>query len=194
MILVLLGGTASGKTKIEEVLREQYGFKSAVSYTTRKPREEEINGVHYHFINNTQFMRMVDCEEMVEWDEYSQGRKYGTTAQSYLAGGDIVAVLTPNGFRQLKKSLPNEKIYSVLVEANLGTRIKRYVDRCGVDKFNFDDKNEICSRVERDFGMFKGVENEVDLVVHNDEGQDMSKVVGAIINMIINKRTTEELE
>ena len=192
MILVLLGGTASGKTKIEEALREQYGFKSAVSYTTRKLREEEINGVHYHFIDNTQFMRMVDCEEMIEWDEYSQGRKYGTTAQSYLAGGDIVAVLTPNGFRQLKKSLSNEKIYSVLVEANLGTRIKRYVDRCGVDKFNFEDKNEICSRVERDFGMFKGVENEVDLVVRNDEGQDIATIVMAIIHMIIQKRILEE--
>lgn len=38
----------------------------------------------------------------------------------------------------------------------------------GKDRFSFEDKNEIMSRVERDFGMFLGVENEVNFVVNND--------------------------
>ena len=75
-------------------------------------------------------------------------------------------------------------MFSVLVEANLGTRVKRYIDRCGVDKFNFDDKNEIAARVERDFAMTLGLNKEVDLVVSNDEGTDLNKVVEEIMQCV----------
>jgi hypothetical protein len=72
-------------------------------------------------------------------------------------------------------------IFIIYVTANLGTRIKRYIDRCGVDKFNFDDKNEICSRVERDFGMFLGIQDQVDLTVENNEGTDIDELIQIII-------------
>ena len=80
--------------------------------------------------------------------------------------------------------LPEEKIITVLVKANLGTRVKRYIDRCGVNKFNFDDKNEIAARVERDYGMFLGLEKEVDLVVNNDEGTNIEDIIKKILSEI----------
>jgi hypothetical protein len=54
--------------------------------------------------------------------------------------------------------------------------MKRYIDRCDVNKFNFDDKNEIASRVERDFAMFLGIDKEVNMVVHNNEDTDILKL------------------
>lgn len=96
---------------------------------------------------------MLDRGLFAEYDEYSQRRLYGTLVSDYVEGNKVV-VLTPNGLRQLKEKCNAESIYSVLVNANLGTRIKRYIDRCGSEKFTFDDKNEIASRVDRDFGMF----------------------------------------
>lgn len=92
--------------------------------------------------------------------------------------------LTQDGLRQIKKNCPNSEIYSVLIKANLGTRIKRYIDRCGVDKFDFDDKNEIAARVERDFSMFLGLEKEVDIVMYNNEGTDIEDLVNAILQQI----------
>ena len=59
-----------------------------------------------------------------EYDEYPKDRLYGTLKSDYQEGNKIV-VLTPNGLRQLKKNCPNEKIFTVLVTANLGTRVKR---------------------------------------------------------------------
>ena len=163
MIIVLLGASSSGKSTIESKLSSHHGFSKIVSYTTRQPRNNEKNGKDYFFIDNKMFEEFLSRGLFAEYDEYSQNRLYGTMKSDYV-DGDKVVVLTPNGLRQLKKNCPNDKIFTVLVEANLGTRIKRYIDRCGVDKFNFDDKNEICSRVERDFGMFLGLEKEVDLV------------------------------
>ena len=181
MIIVLLGASGSGKSTIEHELSIHHGFKKIVSYTTRKPRDGEENGKDYYFSDNETFNVMLKDGLFAEHDEYSQNRLYGTLKSDYV-DGDKVVVLTPNGLRQLKKNCPNEDILTVLVEASLGTRIKRYIDRCGVDKFNFDDKNEIAARVERDFGMFCGLEKEVDMVVHNDEGCDIKDLVSDILS------------
>ena len=180
MIICLLGASGSGKSTLEKVLSEKYGYKKIVSHTTRKPRIGEINGKDYFYINNERFEDMIRQGLFAEYDEYSQKRIYGTLKSDY-QDGDKVVVLTPNGYRQLKKNCPNEKIFTVLVEANLGTRVKRYIDRCGVDKFDFDDANEIFARINRDFGMFLGLEREVDMVVDNSEGSDIEVLADEII-------------
>ena len=180
MTIILLGASGSGKSTIENELSTHHGFSKIVSYTTRQPRNNEKNGKDYFFIDNKMFEEFLNRGLFAEFDEYSQNRLYGTMKSDYVDGNKVV-VLTPNGLRQLKKNCPNEKIFTVLVEANLGTRIKRYIDRCGVDKFNFDDKNEICSRVERDFGMFLGLRKEVDMIVHNDEGTDIKDIINEIL-------------
>ena len=181
MIIVLLGASGSGKSTLEHELDTHHGFEKIISYTTRQPRNNEENGKDYWFIDNDTFRDIMNRDLFAEHDEYSQNRLYGTLKSDYVDGNKVV-VLTPNGLRQLKKNCPNEDILTVLVEASLGTRVKRYIDRCGVDKFNFDDKNEIASRVERDYSMFLGLEKEVDLVIHNDEGTNISDLVSDILN------------
>ncbi len=183
MILVLIGASASGKSTVEKILHSRYGFKKIISYTTRKPRNGEVNGKDYYFIDNDTFDDMLKQGLFAEYDEYSQERKYGTLKSDYIdMGEDKVVVLTPNGLRQLQKSVENnDNIFSVLVEANLGTRMKRYINRCGVNKFNFDDKNEISARVERDYGMFLGLEKQVNFVIINNEGNDIEELTERLV-------------
>ena len=159
-----------------------HGFEKIISYTTRQPRESEENGKDYYFVDNDTFNEILDRGLFAEHDEYSQNRLYGTLKSDYVEGNKVV-VLTPNGLRQLKKNCPNEDIFTVLVESSLGTRIKRYIDRCDVNKFNFDDAGEIFERINRDFGMFLGLDKEVDLVVHNDEGTNIKDLVAEIMNV-----------
>ena len=180
MIIVLLGASGSGKSAIENELATHHGFEKIISYTTRKPRIGEENGKDYYFTENNTFAAMINTGVLAEYDEYSQGRLYGTLKVDYLEGNKVV-VLTPNGLRQLKQNCPQENIFTVLVNASLGTRVKRYIDRCGVDNFTYDDKNEIAARVERDFSMFLGLEREVNLVVENNEGSDIKDVVKEIL-------------
>ena len=181
MIIVLLGASGSGKSTIENELATHYGFEKIISYTTRPPRDGEVNGKDYYFTNDKTFNEMIDDGLFAEHDKYSQNRLYGSLKMDYVAGNKVV-VITPYGLRQLKENCGMQNIFSVFIKANLGTRIKRYIDRCGVNKFNFDDKNEIAARVERDFGAFKGVEEEVDLVIHNNEGEDISLLAKIIVD------------
>lgn len=180
MIIVLLGASGSGKSTIENELATHHGFEKIIPYTTRQPRVGEENGKDYYFAENNTFAAMINTGVLAEYDEYSQGRLYGTLKSDYVDGNKVV-VLTPNGLRQLKQSCSNDNIFTVLVNASLGTRVKRYIDRCGVNQFTFDDKNEIASRVERDFAMFLGLEREVNLVVDNNEGTNINDVVKKIL-------------
>lgn len=181
MIIALVGASGSGKSTIENELARHHGFKKIISYTTRQPRVGEENGKDYWFVDNDTFREVMKKGLFAEYEEYSQNRLYGTLKIDYIDGENKVAVLTPNGIRQLKESCPNVDIVTVFVDASLGTRVKRYIDRCGVNNFNYNDKNEIAARVERDFSMFLWMDKEADLVIHNNEGTDIKDLVSEIL-------------
>jgi guanylate kinase len=118
MIVVLIGCSGVGKSTLEKILSERFGYKKIVSYTTRRPRVGEVFDKDYHFITNEKFEKMLNQGLFAEYDEYSQKRFYGTAKEDYESGNKVV-VLTPNGLRQLKKNCPNEKIFTVLVTATV---------------------------------------------------------------------------
>jgi len=187
--IILIGASGSGKSTVEDYLVSKLGYKKIISYTTRNKRENEVNGEDYWFISNDEFKKLLDEGFFAEYEEYSQNRFYGTPKSEYMSGNRVV-VLTPNGIRQLNRSLDTSKnLFTIYIDTNLGNRVIRYIKRCGIDKFTFDDKNEICSRVERDFGMFLGIKDEVDFVV--DGNKDVQQVVDSI-NEEVRKRPVSQ--
>ena len=77
-----------------------------------------------------------------------------------------------------------DNIVTIYVTASLGTRIKRYIDRCGVDDFNYSDKDEICSRVDRDFGMFLGIERMSDLTIVTSDKTNVEDSIKEILTYV----------
>lgn len=166
MIIAIMGESGSGKSTMETELA-QLGYAKIVSTTTRQRRPGEINGVDYNFVTVPIFEKMIHAGKMLEWELYSQNRYYGIAISDIPKNTNSVAVVTPNGYRALKK-LDGVDVFGVYLTASLGNRMIRYITRCGVKSFNYDDKNEICARVERDYGMFLGIEKEVDITVTTD--------------------------
>ena len=80
-VIILVGESASGKSTIEKILANKYGYKKTVSYTTRPPREEEINGVDYHFITEKDFIDKQFNNELVEYTTFN-GWFYGSPISS----------------------------------------------------------------------------------------------------------------
>ena len=69
-MLVLMGKSASGKTEIAQILVKKYGFRSVVTYTTRKPRAGEIPDVTYHYITVEDFKQEIEDDFFAEWKQY----------------------------------------------------------------------------------------------------------------------------
>jgi len=106
-ILVITGPSGVGKgTLIKGLLERVPGLELAVSATTRKPRDGEVNGVDYHFLSAADFERRVAAGEFVEHAEYA-GNRYGTLkSELRRPARGIVLEVDVQGARQVREALP----------------------------------------------------------------------------------------
>jgi guanylate kinase len=78
-LTVLAGPTAVGKGSVAADIREHHPeVWISVSATTRRPRPGEEDGVHYWFVSDEEFDRMVAQGELLEWAVVHNAARYGT--------------------------------------------------------------------------------------------------------------------
>lgn len=107
MIFTLSGPSCVGKTTISNILiQELPNLRESISYTTRKPREGEVNGAHYHFIEAREFFFRNVQDEFIEYAKV-HGNFYGTSKNDlheYLdEEKDVIAVLDIDGAMNIKE-------------------------------------------------------------------------------------------
>jgi guanylate kinase len=105
LMLVLSSPSGAGKTTLSRKLIENDpSIDLSVSVTTRAPRNGEVDGRHYHFIDDTRFDAMVKTGDLLEWAEVF-GNRYGTPREpveaSLAAGRDILFDIDWQGTQQL---------------------------------------------------------------------------------------------
>lgn len=123
-LFCLLGKSASGKTTIEREL-EKYGYKRAISTTTRSPRDKEVNGIDYHFITKEQFNR----DDFIEVADYC-GHYYGLRKCDVdISNQDMIVVVEPNGYYQLKDYFGKDNIIAIYLEVPDKERLLRSLYR-----------------------------------------------------------------
>jgi guanylate kinase len=83
----------------------------SVSVTTRKPRPGEVNGVHYDFIDDAEFDRLIDDGALLEWAVVHRAARYGTrrsAVEERLASGQPVLLeIDLQGARQVHEQMPD---------------------------------------------------------------------------------------
>ncbi len=109
-LYVISGPGGVGKGTVVEALRRRLpDLVVSVSATTRPRRPGEVDGVHYHFLTNAEFDRLVAAGGFLEWAEFA-GRRYGTpwsSVESTLASGrPIVLEIDIQGARQVRQRFP----------------------------------------------------------------------------------------
>lgn len=183
MIIAIAGGSCTGKDTLARILSEEYGYRKVISHTTRKPRSGEVYGKEYYFVDPVEFASFEVLGCFVESDEYQGGRKYGSTTEEY-EHEKVVAVLTPNGCRKVKEKY-GDKVLIVYLEADLGTRIKRYVDRIKTYNFTMNDARELFERIHRDEGMFTGFKRyHGGLAFENNEGSQIESIADVVMDYV----------
>jgi guanylate kinase len=113
-LTVLSGPSGVGKDSVIELIRARSPWiRLSVSVTTRKMRDYEVDGVHYHFVDRTEFRRLVDSGALLEWAEFA-GNLYGTPrsqVEGWLAQGiPVLLKIDLQGARQVRASMPEAQL------------------------------------------------------------------------------------
>ena len=109
-LFVISGPSGAGKgTLVARLLQEVPDAWVSVSATTRKPRQGEVDGVHYQFKTVDEFKQLIENNGLLEWAVYN-GNYYGTPLQSVRdhmdAGEQVVLEIDVQGAFQVRDLVP----------------------------------------------------------------------------------------
>lgn len=110
MLFVISGPAGAGKSEIvKTVLKKHPDVSLSVSCTTRAPRPGEIDGVHYHFVDDARFDELVKEDAFYEWAHVHQNR-YGTlksvVREQLEKGNDLILEIDVQGCLQVLEQDP----------------------------------------------------------------------------------------
>ncbi|WP_307859202.1 guanylate kinase [Desertivibrio insolitus] len=118
-LVVLAGPTAVGKGTVSTYIREHYpNVLLSVSATTRPPRPGEIDGVHYYFVADEEFDRMIEHHEFLEWATVHNAYRYGTPRppieRALQKGRSVLLEIDIQGARQVREAMPEAVLVFLL--------------------------------------------------------------------------------
>ncbi|MGQ4536899.1 guanylate kinase [Dermabacteraceae bacterium P13264] len=164
-VTVLAGPTAVGKGTVSAAIRASYPeIYLSVSATTRAPRPGEIDGVHYHFVSDEQFTRMIEEGEFLEWAQVHGKHRYGTPRSSVTAaardGRPVLLEIDLAGARQIRKTMPEAR-FVFLAPPSWDVLVDRLVGR-GTETAEERERRLVTAREEL------AAESEFDFTIVND--------------------------
>jgi len=118
LILVISAPAGAGKTTLCKRLLQAFpSFTYSVSFTTRPPRKNEIEGVDYYFVSREEFEKMIKKEAFLEWAEV-HGQLYGTSAKlldrAIEGEKDVVLEVDVKGGKKIKGKYPEAVLIFLL--------------------------------------------------------------------------------
>ena len=117
-LFIISAPSGAGKTTLVKATLERFtDMLYSISYTTRKPRADEQNGVDYHFVSKQDFKKGIKKGHWAEWAEV-YGNFYGTSAEfiekSLSSGYDILLDIDVQGTLQILKNYPDSVTIFIL--------------------------------------------------------------------------------
>ena len=178
IMVILSSPSGAGKTTISKKIQQKYqNFKISVSHTTRKPRENEVEGIDYYFINENDFKNKIKNNKFYEYAKIF-GNYYGTSKESVLNllknKNDVLFDIDWQGTQQLSKFKNLNLIKIYIIPPNKNELKKRLINR------NQDSPKEVERR-------FKAYDNDInhwkdyDYIVINKNLENCYKQIENII-------------
>ncbi len=182
MMFVLSSPSGVGKTTLTKKLAENNSqFVISISHTTRKPRENEIDGIDYYFVKKEEFDLLIKKNSFFEYanifDNY-----YGTLKQPVLEfqskGKDVLFDIDWQGTQQLKKIKNLSLVTFFILPPNIKVLKERLLHRHnGQEKLIEKRMNKFNEEVSH--------WNEYNHVVVND---DLNKCYDTILDIITSEK------
>ena len=186
ILLVLSSPSGAGKTTITRALvRRDRGLKLSISATTRPRRKGEIDGKHYHFVDQRRFDAMVQNGELLE-HAVVFGHSYGTPRAPVMAaiasGTDVVCDVDWQGAQQMKAELPNDLVSVFILPPSMTDLEKRLKTRAQ------DSRDVVRARMDKSADEMSHWDS-YDYVIVN---RDLDDSIGAVRGILQAERARRE--
>lgn len=117
-LFIITAASGAGKTSlVRALLAAEPTVTLSVSYTTRQPRPGEVDGEHYHFVDEARFVQMMEAGEFLECAAV-HGARYGTSQlrvnEALASGSDVVLEIDWQGAEQVRRLFPEAKSVFIL--------------------------------------------------------------------------------
>jgi guanylate kinase len=157
--------SGGGKTSlIRALLEKDEKVSLSISHTTRAPRPGEVEGRHYHFVDDSTFTRMIAENAFLEHAQVFDNR-YGTGRDAVRlklsAGYDVILDIDWQGARQIRGNFPDCCTIFIL-PPSLEVLCNRLANRG-------QDSMEVIERRMKDARAEISHWNEFDFVIINDD-------------------------
>ena len=177
-LVIISGPSGSGKTSICNLLTKNPKIKQSVSYTTRKQRDGERDGIEYCFIEKSEFEKLVDENRFIEYAEYC-GYLYGTSVSTIKEAIEnkeiLILAIDVKGALQVIDKMP--EAISIFIMAPDDKTLKLRLKNRLADNDTVIDKRFIVSKEEM------GNSKYYDYCVINDRLDDAVKEIEGILNL-----------
>jgi guanylate kinase len=176
-LFIVSAPSGTGKTSLVNALvRDTNHLKLSISSTTRPPRPREIDGYHYHFIEEDKFKQKITAGDFLEYAEVF-GNYYGTSQESVdkmlQEGHDVVLEIDWQGAQQIKKRRPDAVSIFILPPSIEALR-ERLETRAQ------DSAEVIDARMKKSMNEISHY-HEADYLVINDDFEDALKGLKTIV-------------
>jgi guanylate kinase len=178
MIVTLSGITGTGKSFFKNVIVEELGFKNLVIVTTRKIRENEINGVDKEFVDDKKFEELVRNNKLKVNFEFL-GSKYGYRTEKIESDEDQVTEVHYSTIYNVRKHFKN--IFSIYIIPEDIERAKLELKKRNLSKeVEMARLKEIDEHIE-EYKTNKNLREQFDAVLTNDYTEKSKKELIDII-------------
>ena len=130
-LFIISGPSGAGKDTIAKRILEETELEFSVSMTTRSPREGEIDGVHYYFVDEEAFVKNIEAGGFLEHAQV-YGNRYGTPKGPILErlekGIDVLLDIEMQGALQIKENYP-DGVFIFILPPSMAELRKRLTGR-----------------------------------------------------------------
>jgi len=135
-LFVISAPSGCGKTTIVKAILDRHPeFRFSVSATTRRKRDEEIDGRDYFFLSTVDFQRRIDAGEFAEWEGFF-GNRYGTLKSqiqdALVTGMSMIFDIDVKGGLSIKRLYPRDAV-TIFIEPPSLEILRQRLSRRGTE-------------------------------------------------------------
>lgn len=189
LLIVISGPSGAGKGTVCKELMKRYDYNISVSATTRSPREGEVDGVNYYFLDKNTFEQKLNNDEFLEYAQV-YGNYYGTlkreVEEKLNNGENIILEIDIQGTLQVQKVYKNA-VYIFLLPPSISELKNRILKRGSETESSFNIRFSSVSEELKYMSSY-------DYAVINDDLDSAVKNIHNIINTEMNRISRINLE